>query len=231
MGSASPRSRRDLKSWWEIEWANKPADGHEYFISEPPEELRALVENKAVGFPPGAALDLGCGAGVVTSYLTRHFERVVGLDIAAGALRQTRRRFDGEVPLLVVGDARALPLAAGAFALVFDRGCLQQLPQPSWNAYLRDVHSLLAPGGIFELFVSKDVKERSPSWKPQRAAARIRALGRRERPRGPEFLTRRLVEQLLRDRFETIDLTEPLFRTSTGKLRGVIRGTFRKASA
>ncbi len=37
--------------------------------------------------------------------------------------------------------------------LIFDRGCLHNIPRPRWPAYFAEIDRLLAPGGIFQLLL------------------------------------------------------------------------------
>lgn len=224
------KMREDLRGWWEARWSERRAEETEFYMSEPPAELRALLEQGSVTFPVGAALDLGCGAGFVTAYLSRFFHSTVGVDIALSAVQEARRRADEtRIPSFAVADARSLPFLPGSFGFIFDRGCLQQLPRTEWESYLEGVDRLLASGGMFHLFVSKEVRKMPPIWSKRGMGARVRNLLRSERLTGPQFLSRSFVTQLMPAALEPIEVGEFPFRTATGKQRVFIHGLFRKA--
>ena len=56
-----------------------------------PPEVRALVEDTSP-WPPGRALDVGCGSGTSAVYLAAHGWQVTGVDWIAAALDQARQR-------------------------------------------------------------------------------------------------------------------------------------------
>ncbi|MBN2360950.1 MAG: methyltransferase domain-containing protein [Deltaproteobacteria bacterium] len=84
-------------------------------------------------------LDLGSGPGIVTGELRRRAAgSVVALDRRRAPLALAR-------PPAVVGDALALPFAAGTFDLVFAQHLFMWLPDP--ERALAEVARILAPGG------------------------------------------------------------------------------------
>jgi SAM-dependent methyltransferase len=83
----------------------------------------ALSLLRAEGRPgrPLRVLDLGCGAGRAMALLDAAGCRVVGVDLAAGALRVARRDV-GPDARLVQADAFHLGLASGSFDVVLSLG-------------------------------------------------------------------------------------------------------------
>lgn len=86
----------------------------------------------------GFALDLACGAGRHAEILARRGFRTIGLDHAAAACHRIARELPAVLP--VVGDASALPLAPGRFAVVVQTLFLERSIFPR-------LADLLAPGG------------------------------------------------------------------------------------
>ena len=119
-------------------------------------QLRELVEGPEA-FPPGRALDLGCGTGAPSVYLALHGWEVTGVDVVARALAQARARAqDAGVTLhLVHGDVtRAAREVAGRgpYRLLLDAGCYHGLDEARREAHAKAVRRLAAPGAVMLLF-------------------------------------------------------------------------------
>jgi len=139
-------------AWWRFAWDRRPAEEFPFHAPDPPPDLLTDV---AAADPP-VALDVGCGAGVITSFLASHLRLGVGLDIAPGAVRQARLAApDG--PRFLVGDALSLPFRDGSFGMVVDRGCMHSIPRSLWAEYFREVARVLAPGGSFHLYYAQPI--------------------------------------------------------------------------
>ncbi|HVL02894.1 MAG TPA: class I SAM-dependent methyltransferase [Acidimicrobiales bacterium] len=126
----------------------------------------------------------------------------------------------------VVADASRLPLPARSVALVFDRGCLQNLPRPQWPAYFSEVERLLVPGGLLQLFCSRAVKDFPPLLTKRGVKARQRWV-RGRRP-GPQFASPALIRDLAPPSLEVQALDEAPIRMPNGNVRGEIYGLFCK---
>jgi ubiquinone/menaquinone biosynthesis C-methylase UbiE len=138
---------------WERRYHRQQGDDFDWYLPHPPNELVQLLEDNRV--PIGPALDLGCGTGVVTSFLyARSFRPSVGLDFAYSALSQARAVADRErtEPRFVQAAAPRLPFAAESFMFVFDRGCLQALPNSARPLYFHELDRVLKPQGVLQLF-------------------------------------------------------------------------------
>lgn len=216
----------DRRGEWEQRWQTREGDRFVWNLDAVPDRLDALLSGRH--FPAGAALDVGCGNGVVTARLARHFPTAVGLDIAFGAVVQARDRADqeGAEATFVVGDASRLPLRESSVALLFDRGCLQNLPRPQWTNYFAEVERLLAPGGVLQLFCSRAIKDFPPLITKRGLKARQRWL-RGRRP-GPQFASPALIRELAPPSLEVEALGEAPIRMPNGNVRGEIYGLFCK---
>jgi len=217
---------RKQRTRWERRYTSKQGEDFIWYLDQPPAELVRLVEEG--GLPPGAALDVGCGPGVATAFLSRSFSPTVGLDIAFSALTQARERVakEGTTAGFVVAAAPVLPFQSGAFSLVFDRGCLQALPREAWPVYFEEVRRLLKPGGTFQLFASKPVRKFPPllSYRGLRARARW-VLGRR----GPQFLNHDLLRKLAGPSLEAQRMENFTFQPTAGPPRDMTHALFRKS--
>src|SRR4051812_543093 len=92
----------------------------------------------------------GTGAQLIAVARRNRSGRTVGVELAAGMLRETRRRItragldDVE---LYQADARALPFADASFDLLINGYMLDLLPTAEIPVALREFHRVLRPGG------------------------------------------------------------------------------------
>lgn len=93
-------------------------------------------------------LDLGCGAGRLTTYLRPLVERYVGLDVSAHMVEHCQKAFPGLE--FVQGDMRSLaPFDDGAFDTVFAVANLfDAVSHVERLQVLAEVRRVLAPGGL-----------------------------------------------------------------------------------
>lgn len=110
---------------------------------------------------PKRVLDLACGPGNFTRYLSRELTgdgMVVGLDYSEPMLAQAIRDNAAPRAAYVRGDARTLPFADGTFDAVCCFGALYLIPDPIRAT--REMIRVLAPGGRIAISTS----HRSPGW-------------------------------------------------------------------
>jgi ubiquinone/menaquinone biosynthesis C-methylase UbiE len=114
-------------------------------------DLTALIATGVV--PPGALLDLGCGAGVRVLYLAQAGFHSAGIDLAPSALRIARSlaRANNLAVELSCATVLALPYVDASFSLLTDRGCLHHVPEEDHETYAREAARVLKPGGYFLL--------------------------------------------------------------------------------
>jgi len=142
-----------LRQKWERIYEAGNESNHFWFVDRLPDEVVALLEETEV--VKGCALDVGCGAGILTMLLAGHFQAVAGIDIAESGIR---RAFDAAqasdpAPHFVVGDATGIPFANDGFDYVLDRGCLHLIARERWPDYFADVERVMKVGGRFQLFI------------------------------------------------------------------------------
>lgn len=204
-----PRSRE----WWEALWERHPDADFFFAIDEPPPQLVDAVALDDL--PPGGALDVGSGSGVVTAFLAGSFRPAVGVDVSMGAARAAGGLAAARLApaRFVVAGAPGLPFRAASFALVFERGCLQNIPLRDWRSYMDEVARVLVPGGAFHLFYSVRLP-RPASLRGIRARV---AVTLRRRP--PGKLGRRRLRRLLPPRLRLVRATPVSSQLASGAIR------------
>lgn len=216
--------RRD----WEGRWQAEAGEHFVWHLEEVPPRLHSLLETGDV--PAGAALDVGCGDGVVATHLAGRFRPAVGIDIALGAALQGHHRAaKADAPAsFLVGDAASLSIRDGSVALMFDRGCLQNMPRAAWPSYFLEVERVLAPHGVLQLSCSRAARSFPSVLTKRGVKARVRWL-RGHRP-GPQFASRQLIRDLAPPSLSVEILEEVPMRMRNGNLRVEIAGILRKGS-
>jgi SAM-dependent methyltransferase len=137
-----------------------------YAYQRPRHDIASLVIGLAGLSGREAVADVGCGNGVYLAELTRrgHTGPVLGVDLSPGMLHAARDRIaratssvpgppasapaapgQGAAPGLVVADASALPLPAGATDLTMAPHMLYHVPDPA--AAVRELRRVTRPGG------------------------------------------------------------------------------------
>ncbi|HEX2094367.1 MAG TPA: class I SAM-dependent methyltransferase [Longimicrobiaceae bacterium] len=137
-----------------------PWDGHQLAL-----RLRELVEGDAA-LPVGKALDVGCGTGDTSIYLSRHGWDVTGVDFVERALEKARLK--GQRAGVSVRWLRADVTRLGqhdvgrGFSLVVDNGLLHGLSDDARDAYVREITPLVVDGGRLLIVGFGPGKRRGP---------------------------------------------------------------------
>lgn len=145
----------------------------------------AAVAEAAI--PPGAtALDLGCGTGRALPALREAVGpggTVIGMDITPEMLAVARSTGRARGAVLLLADARRLPLGDAEVDAVFAAGLVHHLPDPS--AGLAGIARVTRPGGRLAIF--------HPSGRAALAARHGRTI-RPDEPLNEDRLTTLLAE-------------------------------------
>lgn len=142
-------------SLFEDHWGRNASEGLPVRkLAEARDFLKPLLSRLA-GLRSLRLLDAGCGEGAHVAALSEARGPVaddvlVGLDIAASALRQAQR---GASPAwsFVHGDMMRLPFRSNSFDAVFSFGVVALTPDPS--RALAEMARILRPGGLLGLWV------------------------------------------------------------------------------
>jgi SAM-dependent methyltransferase len=220
----------DPRLVWKERWGSRDGEEFGWQLDEPPPQLVEVLERG--GLPQGAALDIACGNGVATRYLSTSFVSAVGFDIAAGAAAQARavtvagqhRAF-----FLVADATAAWPFRDGAFVFAFDRGGLPNLPRQAWPGYFEEAGRVIAPGGTLQILVSRPAKQAAPSVL-RRLLRKVRSRALARRPAPPSRLDAKLKE-LADPTFELVSVERFSFVTRQGNPRQFTQVLFRRREA
>jgi SAM-dependent methyltransferase len=134
------------------EWGD-PARVAEYLSREIPH--RSIAERMLLeALPPevGRFVDLGTGDGrLLAAIRDEHPEAVaLGIDASEPMLARAAERFDGEGLVELRRHDLALPLAdLGPLDAVVSGLAIHHLEDPRKRELFGEIHSLLAPGGVF----------------------------------------------------------------------------------
>jgi SAM-dependent methyltransferase len=105
------------------------------------------------GVKRNTCVEIGCGAGRMTTHLARYFQRVYGLDVSIDMIEYARTRVPANV-LLQVTTGLEIPLPDGSADAVFSTHVLQHFSTTDAAAgYIREMHRVLLPGGTVMLHV------------------------------------------------------------------------------
>ncbi len=151
-------------------------------------KIRRVLEAELGPAPwPGLrGLDLGCGPGVITAYLSKLAAGFVGLDVDAVAI-DAARRFRYSNLEFVRHASPQLPFDDGAFDLIIVNHVNEHVRDV--GTFFAEIRRLLKPSGVVYLAAAGKYQFLEPhyhlpflSWLPRRAAnAYLRATGRKEK--------------------------------------------------
>jgi ubiquinone/menaquinone biosynthesis C-methylase UbiE len=97
--------------------------------------------------PRARALDFGCGVGRLTRALAAHFERVIGIDVAASMIRQARQlNADVRGCEFVLNERADLSIVeSGSVDFVYSSIVLEHIERPYVERYLGEFVRVLSP--------------------------------------------------------------------------------------
>jgi len=183
-------------------------------------------------FEPGAALtalDLGAGTGHFTAMFLQAYPRakVVAVDGAEAMLELAKARLGGKAEAVefVTGDfrdLRSLVGAPGGFDVAYSSYALHHLDPPEKTALVRDVLSLLRPGGWFvnaDIIVA-EAPEVEARFQQLRVEGIVRRAGGGDRRFADHEAARRYLDEMeAREGDQPMTLAEELRVLREGGLR------------
>ena len=140
----------DLRKQMDHIYRDIPRDRIPWNLDNPPALLVDAVRQGRI--KPCRAIDLGCGSGNYAVWLAGQEFDVTGIDISeeAIALANERASQEGRICNFVradmLGDMNELPRG---FDFAFDWEVLHHIFPDDRMRYLKNVHNLLKPGGVY----------------------------------------------------------------------------------
>ncbi|MBU6229778.1 MAG: methyltransferase domain-containing protein [Cyanobacteria bacterium REEB459] len=113
------------------------------------ERFRTLALEGLTLVSTSQILDLCCGSGQTTGFLTRYSDHVTGLDASPRSLQRARHNVPGAT--FVEGWAEAMPLEDSRFDVVHSSAAIHEMEADQRQKIFMEVWRVLKPGGIFTL--------------------------------------------------------------------------------
>jgi ubiquinone/menaquinone biosynthesis C-methylase UbiE len=137
---------------------------HEYDVSLPAHVVEHYLRKRTAFVvthcPPGRALDVGCGTGVLAERLAGAGYAMTGVDPSEGMLDVLRRRT--ATVKAVHGSGTALPFPDGSFDLALTVAVMHHIADPAdVRATLAEMTRVIRPGGYVLIW---DHNPRNPYW-------------------------------------------------------------------
>lgn len=122
-----------------------------------PAELKDVISTNK----PESSLELGCGIGRYTSYMSENQVQATGVDFSPVAIEKARDREKEKVyqSTFIVGDVTNLTDITKQFDFLYDIGCFHCLTIEAQKKYVEEANRLLKPGGTLLLWAL----DKSPS--------------------------------------------------------------------
>ncbi len=144
----SPQAESGSRHYWDRTWSRFLR--HQGMIAPSAKLIQQLIPHL---HRHAWVLDLGCGEGRNTIYLSRIGYQSVGIDLSRKAVQVLANNlFEEEVRAVgMVGDARRLPFRTGVFDGVVAHHLLDHLDGKGFEAAFTEAGRVLRPGGVMLL--------------------------------------------------------------------------------
>jgi SAM-dependent methyltransferase len=126
---------------WDAEWDHSTTGTTVEYLAD--SEHWPLIQQHLP--PPRRVLEAGCGLGRWVRFLDRHGYEAHGVDFSAAGIAGACRRWPGL--RVLVGDLRCMPYQGGFFDAIVSFGAIEH-DADGPAAILKELHRVLAPGGI-----------------------------------------------------------------------------------
>jgi ubiquinone/menaquinone biosynthesis C-methylase UbiE len=114
----------------------------------------------------GSFLEIGCGTGRMTAFITLMYGPVYAIDISGEMIRQAKHRLRGCSNLqLMETDGETLPLENETVDLAFSYLVFQHMKTKEMVEHnFNEIHRVLRPGGFFKVLLRTDELDSLHPW-------------------------------------------------------------------
>lgn len=130
---------------------------HETFLAEKANQLMDLAQRHLGETSKLRVLDVGCGSGLMESILNNKFNSIVGVDIAADAIKEAKQA--GLNAQFINYDGQKLPFNDNEFDVVFACSVFHHIPYNQRLLVAKEMFRVATRGGLVVIF------EHNP-WNP-----------------------------------------------------------------
>lgn len=142
----------NVREYFNQAYSTKQANEHEWVAGTASPELIDLVWRKVI--PTGSeVLEVGCGIGTESVFLSVRGMKVTGIDISSSAIEKAQKLAEvyNVKPQFSVEDVINLPFEDNSFDTVCDQGCFHHLTDEERKEYTKEISRVLKKDGLLIL--------------------------------------------------------------------------------
>jgi len=111
-------------------------------------------------------LDLGCGVGRITEFMSFDFKEVIGIDISGVMIRKAKKRLKKFTSVkFIETDGESIPLPDNSIDLVFSYLVFQHIKDREMvEKNFEEVYRALKPKGLFKVRIRSDKVDLNKWW-------------------------------------------------------------------
>jgi SAM-dependent methyltransferase len=113
------------------------------------------------GHERSRVLDVACGTGYGSDYLSETVHQVVGIDVASGVVSRCRAKYSSPRIAFLGMDGAALGFRSGVFDAIVSQDTIEHVPNDC--GFVAELSRVLRPGGVLVLFTPQG---KEPGRKP-----------------------------------------------------------------
>jgi len=127
--------------------------------------IKYILKDDLVSFN-GTFLEIGCGTGRMTEFISGIYRKVIGIDISGEMIKQAKERIN---PLINIEfketDGSTIPLKDNTVDIAFSYLVFQHFKERSMvEKNFEEVYRVLKPGGIFKVRIRSDKVDLDRWW-------------------------------------------------------------------
>ncbi len=130
-----------------IDFSGQDAD---FFIQVKADMVLNLAMKYCKDLKSAMILDIGCGVGLVDSYLCSEFKNLYGVDIEDGVVSKAKVNNPGVNYIKYDGDN--LPFEDNSMDFVFAINVMHHVPPSNWQNFVNEMRRVLKPRGAAAVF-------------------------------------------------------------------------------